>query len=140
MKFEDVLKNSVEVTLKNKEDFLKIVETLTRIGVTSDEKQELYQSAHILHKQGKYYIVSFKEMFALDGKATTLSAEDISRRNKIALLLDGWGLLDIVGKDDIDTSAIATTKVKVIPFQEKKNWKLVAKYTVGKKNDSKSIV
>lgn len=136
----EVLDNSIEVKLKNREDFLKIVETLTRIGVISETKKELYQSAHILHKQGRYYIVSFKEMFLLDGKESTLSEEDKSRRNRIALLLEEWGLLEIINKDLVNSSLIPLSKVKIVSYKDKNNWTLVQKYSVGKKNDSKSII
>jgi len=135
-----VLDNSIEVKLKNKEDFLKIVETLTRIGVISETKKELYQSAHILHKQGRYYIVSFKEMFLLDGKESTLSDEDKSRRNRIALLLEEWGLLEIITKELVNESVMHLSKVKIVSYKDKANWTLIQKYNVGKKNVSKSIV
>lgn len=135
-----VLDNSIEVKLKNKEDFLKIVETLTRIGVISETKKELYQSAHILHKQGKYYIVSFKEMFLLDGKDSTLSEEDISRRNRIALLLEEWGLLEILSKELANKVVMPLSKIKIVSYKDKSNWKLIQKYNVGKKNVSKSVV
>lgn len=135
-----VLDNSIEVRLKNKEDFLKIVETLTRIGVISETKKELYQSAHILHKQGKYYIVSFKEMFLLDGKDSTLSEEDLSRRNRIALLLEEWGLLEILSKELANKAVMPLSKIKIVSYKDKNNWKLVQKYNVGKKNVSKSVV
>ena len=138
--YNEVLDNSIEVKLKNKEDFLKIVETLTRIGVISETKKELYQSAHILHKQGKYYIVSFKEMFLLDGKDSTLSEEDVSRRNRIALLLEEWGLLEISNSELANKTVMPLSKIKIVSYKDKSNWKLVQKYNVGKKNVSKSIV
>lgn len=136
----EVLDNSIEVTLKNKEDFLKIVETLTRIGVISENNKILYQSAHILHKQGRYFIVSFKEMFLLDGKSSTLSDEDKARRNRIAFLLEEWGLLSITNKEKFKDFLAPLSKIKIIPFNQKSEWTLTAKYSVGKKNASKNSI
>lgn len=121
----------IEVKLKQPDNFLKIKETLTRIGVASTRENTLYQSCHILHKKGNYYIVHFKEMFGLDGRSFMLSEEDVARRNRIALLLEEWDLLTIVSK--VDDNVAALNKIKVLPFGEKANWKLVAKYNVGKK-------
>jgi hypothetical protein len=123
----------VEVKLKKEDDFLKIKETLTRIGVASERTKTLYQSCHILHKRGHYYITHFKEMFALDGKPTSLDAEDVQRRNTIVQLLSDWGLLTIVDPSQIADKA-PMRLVKVIPHKEKDQWQLVAKYRIGKKN------
>jgi hypothetical protein len=122
----------LEVTIKQPDDFLKIRETLTRIGVASRKDKTLYQSCHILHKQGKYYIVHFKELFALDGKKATLVENDIQRRNTIAILLSDWGLIDIVKPTEAENKA-PLSQIKVLPFKEKKEWNLTAKYNIGKK-------
>tara|TARA_B100001113_G_C20673592_1_gene433219 strand:- start:21 stop:455 length:435 start_codon:yes stop_codon:yes gene_type:complete len=123
----------LEVTLKQPDDFLKVRETLSRIGVASRKEKKLYQSCHILHKQGKYYIVHFKELFALDGKETNLSENDIGRRNRIASLLSDWGLVSIIGK----TEPIAPlSQIKIIAFKEKSQWNLETKYNIGKSKDS----
>ena len=122
----------LEVVLKEPDDFLKIRETLSRIGVASRKEKILYQSCHILHKQGKYYIVHFKELFALDGKKATLVENDIQRRNTIAILLQDWNLIDIVNKDEANNKA-PLSQIKVLPFKEKKEWNLSAKYNIGKK-------
>ena len=122
----------LEVTINKPDDFLKIRETLTRIGVASRKDKTLYQSCHMLHKQGKYYIVHFKELFALDGKKATLVANDIQRRNTIALLLQDWNLIDVTDKTKVENKA-PLSQIKVLPFKEKKEWNLVAKYNIGKK-------
>ena len=122
----------LEVTIKQPDDFLKVRETLTRIGVASRKDKTLFQSCHILHKQGKYYIVHFKELFALDGKTSTLTSNDIQRRNTIALLLSDWKLIEIVGKIEPENKA-PLSQIKVLPFKEKKEWILSAKYNIGKK-------
>jgi len=128
----------LEVTIKQPDDFLKVRETLTRIGVASRKDKTLFQSCHILHKQGKYYITHFKELFALDGKNSTLSENDIQRRNTIALLLQDWNLIDVVNTALVENKA-PLSQIKVLPFKEKKEWNLVAKYNIGKKpEDSKS--
>ena len=127
----------LEVTIKQPDDFLKIRETLTRIGVASRKDKTLYQSCHILHKQGKYYIVHFKELFALDGKKATLVANDIQRRNTIAILLQDWNLIDIVKPADAEDKA-PLSQIKVLPFKEKKEWNLSAKYNIGKKVEEKT--
>ena len=124
----------LEVTISKPDDFLKVRETLTRIGVASRKYKTLYQSCHILHKQGKYYIVHFKELFALDGKTSTLTSNDIQRRNTIALLLSDWKLIEIVGKIEPENKA-PLSQIKVLPFKEKKEWKLSAKYNIGKKSE-----
>lgn len=128
-----MLDSLIEVQLQDADDFKKIVETLTRIGVASRRDSTLYQSCHILHKRGKYYIVHFKEMFGLDGRPVNISEEDIQRRNRIATLLEEWGLLTIVDSSDIKDDLLPLNKVKILPFREKQNWNLVAKYTIGKK-------
>ena len=128
----------LEVTIKQPDDFLKVRETLTRIGVASRKDKTLFQSCHILHKQGKYYITHFKELFALDGKNSTLSENDIQRRNTIALLLQDWNLIDVVNTALVENKA-PLSQIKVLPFKEKKEWNLVAKYNIGKKpEDSKN--
>ena len=124
----------LEVTISKPDDFLKVRETLTRIGVASRKDKTLYQSCHILHKQGKYYIVHFKELFALDGKTSTLTSNDIQRRNTIALLLSDWKLIEIVGKIEPENKA-PLSQIKVLPFKEKKEWTLSAKYNIGKKTE-----
>ena len=122
----------LEVTLNQPDDFLKIRETLSRIGVASRKDKTLFQSCHILHKQGKYYIVHFKELFALDGKKATLIENDVQRRNTIAALLQDWNLLTIVKADEA-TNKEPLSQIKIIAFKEKKEWNLQAKYNIGKK-------
>ena len=124
----------LEVTIKQPDDFLKVRETLTRIGVASRKDKTLFQSCHILHKQGKYYITHFKELFALDGKKSTLTSNDIERRNTIAVLLQDWNLIDNVNKTAIENKA-PLSQIKVLPFKEKNEWNLTAKYNIGKKLD-----
>ena len=124
----------LEVTIKQPDDFLKVRETLTRIGGASRKDKTLFQSCHILHKQGKYYITHFKELFALDGKKSTLTSNDIERRNTIAVLLQDWNLIDIVVKYAIENKA-PLSQIKVLPFKEKNEWNLTAKYNIGKKSD-----
>jgi len=127
----------VEVTLGEKDDFLKVRETLTRIGVASKKDRILYQSCHILHKQGKYYIVHFKELFALDGKPTDISENDLSRRNAIVKLLEDWGLVKIINKDKAENPPpIFLSQIKIISHKEKDDWELVPKYNIGKKPGS----
>ena len=123
----------VEVTLVEQDDFLKVRETLTRIGVSSRKEKVLYQSCHILHKQGKYYIVHFKELFALDGKLSTITENDIQRRNAIANLLEEWGLLKIVNYDTVEHNMAPIHQIKIISFKEKDEWELITKYNIGKK-------
>ena len=123
----------LEVVLKEPDDFLKVRETLSRIGVASRKDKTLFQSCHILHKQGKYYIVHFKELFALDGKDTNLSENDIARRNTITNLLSDWGLLDVVGTTSVEAAPLS--QIKVISFKDKGDWKLETKYNIGKKKD-----
>ena len=124
----------VEVTLNEKDDFLKVRETLTRIGVASKKDRIVYQSCHILHKQGKYYIVHFKELFALDGKPTDISENDLSRRNAIVKLLQDWGLIKIVNpKQTEEPPPIFLSQIKILSHKEKDEWDLVPKYNIGKK-------
>jgi hypothetical protein len=123
----------LEVKLKEPDDFLKVRETLSRIGVASRKEKKLYQSCHILHKQGRYYIVHFKELFALDGKDTNINENDISRRNSIAALLGDWGLIEILGSTE---PKAPLSQIKVIAFKEKSEWVLETKYNIGKKRDS----
>ena len=122
----------IEVLLTSEEDFLKIKETLTRIGVASRKDKKLFQSCHILHKQGKYYIVHFKELFALDGKESNITSNDVERRNTIAGLLQDWGLLKIVEATKADLKA-SLSQIKVVSHKEKEEWELVPKYNIGKK-------
>lgn len=128
------IEDLVEVKLKKDDDFLKVRETLTRIGVASIKEKKLYQSCHILHKQGKYYIVHFKELFALDGKPTNFSEEDQARRNTIANLVDQWNLIDLVDQSKTSENVAPLNQIKVLPFKEKGEWELVAKYNIGRKN------
>ena len=123
----------VEVTLKQPDDFLKVRETLSRIGVASRKDKKLFQSTHILHKQGKYYICHFKELFALDGKSTNISENDIARRNTIANLLSDWGLVNVVGTSTVEPAPLS--QIKVISFREKNDWILETKYNIGKKKE-----
>jgi len=127
------LNNFIEVTLKHQDDFLKVRETLTRIGVSSRKEKVLYQSCHILHKQGKYYIVHFKELFALDGKPSNISENDIQRRNAITKLLEEWGLIKIMNPKLLEDNLAPLHQIKIISFKEKDDWDLIAKYNIGKK-------
>ena len=122
----------LEVGLKEPDDFLKVRETLSRIGVASRKERKLYQSCHILHKQGRYYIVHFKELFALDGKQTNLSENDIARRNTIANLLNDWGLVDVLGNSE---NVAPLSQIKVLSYREKDEWTLETKYNIGKKKE-----
>ena len=122
----------IEVRLNEPDDFLKVRETLTRIGVASRKEKKLYQSCHILHKQGKYYIVHFKELFALDGKYANLTVNDVQRRNRITRLLADWGLISVVKEDDIQDIA-PLNQIKVLPYKDKSLWTLEQKYNIGKK-------
>ena len=127
----------VEVTLGEKDDFLKVRETLTRIGVASKKDRILYQSCHILHKQGRYYIVHFKELFALDGKPTDISENDLSRRNAIAKLLQDWDLVKVVNNKQIEEPVpIFLSQIKILSHKEKDDWELVPKYNIGSKKTS----
>ena len=122
----------VEIRLKSPDDFLKCRETLTRIGVASRSEKKLYQSCHILHKQGKYYIVHFKELFLLDGKHSDFSENDIHRRNRITKLLSDWGLVEVVNEQMIE-EASSVSQIKILPHREKNEWTLVPKYSIGSK-------
>lgn len=148
MNTDEILNTFIEIALPDDDSFLKIKETLTRVGISSNQDKKLYQSCHILHKKGRYYLVHFKELFALDGRPATLNQTDISRRNSIACLLQEWGLCDIVGsrfmatdetgKDIYSYPPTMTTfcsynKIKILPFCEKDEWQLVTKYSIGKK-------
>jgi len=123
----------LEVTLKEPDDFLKVRETLSRIGVASRKERTLYQSCHILHKQGRYFVTHFKELFALDGKQTSIASNDIARRNTIANLLQDWGLVNIVGELG-ETAPLS--QIKVLSYKEKNEWTLETKYSIGKKKDT----
>ena len=125
----------VEVVLNEPDDFLKVRETLTRIGVASRKEKKIYQSCHILHKQGKYYIVHFKELLALDGKNTNLSLNDIQRRNRIIQLLSDWGLISVVSPSRIADLA-PLNQIKVLAFKEKNDWTLESKYNIGRKKQT----
>jgi hypothetical protein len=127
------LSKFVEVSLNEQDDFLKVRETLTRIGVSSRKEKVLYQSCHILHKQGKYYIVHFKELFALDGKPSNISENDIQRRNAIANLLEEWGLIKVLNKHILENNIAPLHQIKIISFKEKDQWELITKYNIGKK-------
>lgn len=128
------LENLLEVKLKKSDDFLKVKETLTRIGITNSRTKTLYQTAHILHKRGRYYIVHFKELFALDGRESTLSPEDRGRRSAIAILLEEWGLLKLVKPLDKTLYVDFIRSLHIIPHSQKNQWRLVEKYKIGKKN------
>ena len=124
--------NMVEIFLNEPDDFLKVRETLTRIGVASRKEKKLYQSCHILHKQGRYFIVHFKELFALDGKYANLTVNDIQRRNRIVKLLSDWGLISVANEESISDIA-PLNQIKVISYKEKSEWTLETKYNIGKK-------
>ena len=128
------IENMLEISLSENDDFLKIRETLTRIGVASRKDRTLYQSCHILHKRGKYYLVHFKELFALDGKDSSINDNDIARRNAIARLLEEWKLLKIVDTVKASTPLAPMSQIKVLPHKQKDEWKLVAKYNIGATN------
>ena len=127
------LDNLLEIELNEEEDFLKIRETLTRIGVASRKDKTIYQSCHILHKRGKYYIVHFKELFALDGKKTNFNENDLGRRNTIANLLAEWGLLNLVDAKKSAEDTVPLGQIKILSFKDKSDWNLVAKYNIGNK-------
>ena len=131
---DDIFKGiGVEIDLAEQDDFLKVRETLTRIGVSSRKEKVLYQSCHILHKQGRYAIVHFKELFALDGKPSNISENDIQRRNAIANLLEEWGLVIILNKKLLEDNIAPLHQIKIIAFKEKEEWNLITKYNIGKK-------
>ena len=129
----------VEVKLSHPDDFLKVRETLSRIGVASRKEKKLYQSCHILHKQGRYYIVHFKELFALDGKTANLTQNDVQRRNRITQLLSDWGLITIVNDETI-TDIAPLNQIKVLAYKEKGEWELESKYNIGKKKTTPAVV
>ena len=130
------IEDMLEVSLKEPDDFLKVRETLSRIGVASRKEKKLFQSCHILHKQGKYYIVHFKELFALDGKETNISENDVARRNTITQLLADWGLVSIIGINELKAPL---SQIKVISFKEKSEWILETKYNIGKNIEKKPV-
>lgn len=131
---ENQVQDLIEVTFPEKDDFLKIRETLSRIGVASRKEQELFQSCHILHKRGKYYIVHFKRLFKLDGKPTNIDESDIGRRNTIVSLLEQWKLLSIVDATKVESPKTPLSQIKIIPYKEKSEWKLTTKYSIGTNN------
>jgi hypothetical protein len=131
---EDIINNLIEITFPEKDDFLKIRETLTRIGVASRKEKELFQSCHILHKRGKYYIVHFKELFLLDGKQSNIDDTDIARRNTIINLLQQWNLLTVVDSTKVTEPVAPLSQIKIVSFKEKQDWKLTAKYSIGSQN------
>ena len=126
------VENLIEVTIKSDDKFLLVKETLTRIGIASKEGNKLFQTCHILHKKGKYYITHFKELFALDGKKTTFDDIDRKRRNTIINLLEDWDLVDIVNQD-LTEEELSLKTIKIVPFKDKSNWELIAKYSIGDK-------
>ena len=128
-----MIEKLVEVTLAQQDDFLKVRETLTRIGVAAKNDNILYQSCHILHKQGKYYIVHFKELFELDGKPSNMSENDVARRNTIANLMAEWGLVKLVDLEKSKEPIAPLSQIKILPHKEKSTWQLISKYTIGKK-------
>lgn len=129
---EDIFRGTgVKITLFDPDDFLKVKETLSRIGVSSNRTHTLYPSCHILHKRGQYAILHFKELFQLDGKPTNINDEDIARRNTICRLLDEWSLLEVIDKKQIEDQ-LPVTSLKILPFHQKHLWKIVPKYTIGK--------
>ena len=127
----DLIQDLVEITFPEKDDFLKIRETLSRIGVASRKEKELFQSCHILHKKGKYYIVHFKELFKLDGKQTNFDESDVGRRNTIIDLLRQWSLVKVLNPQQILDPRAPLSQIKVIPYKEKNEWKLTQKYSIG---------
>lgn len=129
----NVVDTLVEVKLPTEDTFLKVKETLTRIGISSKRDNTLFQSCHILHKQGKYYIVHFKELFMLDGKAANFAEDDKARRNTIIQLLSDWGLVEVVNPEQIKDPVSVIARIKIIPHKDKENWNLVAKYSIGGK-------
>tara|TARA_B100002019_G_scaffold290878_1_gene309597 strand:- start:1827 stop:2231 length:405 start_codon:yes stop_codon:yes gene_type:complete len=134
MEEDKLVQELVEITFPEKDDFLKIRETLSRIGVASRKDKELFQSCHILHKKGKYYIVHFKELFKLDGKQTNFDESDMGRRNTIIDLLKQWNLISVVNDSQIVEPRAPLSQIKVIPFKEKTEWKLTQKYSIGSNN------
>ncbi len=129
----NIVEQLVEIKLNREDDFLKIKETLTRIGIASRNDKKIYQSCHILHKQGRYYLVHFKELFMLDGKNFNFTDDDKARRNTIAKLLQEWGLLQVVDGESIKEPTTSLAQIKVLPFKEKGEWTLISKYSIGRK-------
>lgn len=129
----NILDKMIEVRLEDEDDFLKVRETLTRIGVASKKDRRLYQSCHILHKQGRYYIVHFKELFALDGKPSNISEDDLARRNTIANLMSEWGLVQLIDPKKSSDPVAPLSQIKVLAHKEKDEWELVTKYNIGKR-------
>jgi hypothetical protein len=129
----NLIDSLVQIELHSDDNFLKVKETLTRIGIASRKDKKLYQSCHILHKQGKYYIVHFKELFMLDGKLNNFDEEDKARRNTIANLLEEWGLIKVVDETKVQDPVASISQIKILPHSEKGEWELVAKYSIGKK-------
>jgi hypothetical protein len=125
------IEDFIEIRLKEDDDFLKVKETLTRIGVSSKQEKKLFQSCHILHKKGKYYIVHFKELFSLDGLPTNISENDIGRRNTVVSLLDEWGLVELVNPEKSESPQVSLAQIKILPYREKEDWELVPKYHIG---------
>lgn len=128
-----VIENMLEVKLNDAQDFLKVRETLSRIGIASEQSKKLFQSCHILHKRGKYYLVHFKELFALDGKPVNFEEADVARRNKIAKLLEEWELITIIDREKSEHPVASMGKIKIVPYKEKDEWELVTKYNIGKR-------
>ncbi len=133
---ENIIESMIEVRLKEADDFLKVRETLTRIGIASRKEKVLFQSCHILHKQGRYYIVHFKELFALDGKASNFSENDKARRNTIANLLAEWELISLVDVDKSSVLTVPLSQLKILSFKEKDEWELTPKYNIGNKRET----
>jgi hypothetical protein len=129
----NIIDSLLEVELKNEDDFLKVKETLTRIGISSKLDKKLFQSCHILHKRGKYYICHFKELFLLDGKKSNISEQDIARRNAIAFALESWGLVKVLNPEKYKDSAMSIRQIKVLSHKEKGDWELITKYNIGQK-------
>lgn len=129
----------IEVLLPNEDDFLKVRETLTRIGVSSRKDKILYQSCHILHKQGRYVILHFKELFELDGKPSNMSDSDVQRRNAITKLLEDWGLIKIINQESLGNNIAPIHQIKIISYQEKEDWELISKYSIGKKTQKNNM-
>jgi hypothetical protein len=130
----DIFKGlGIEISLDHEDDFLKVKETLTRMGVSSRKEKKLFQSCHILHKQGRYAIVHFKELFSLDGKSSNISENDIARRNSITKLLEDWSLIKVVDNGEFENNFAPLHQIKIISFKEKDEWELVSKYNIGKK-------
>lgn len=129
--YDNLIEGFIEIILQEPEDFLKVKETLTRIGIASKKDKTLYQSCHILHKKGRYYLCHFKELFALDGKFSDISENDLGRRNVIAKLLQDWKLITLVSPSSVESPTVPLTQIKILPYKEKVNWILTQKYSIG---------